>query len=140
MSRLAYSPSTIRYLRCICLLKPKRNVLVDTSRDQHMSKDPGTQTQHANRMPSNNVFVGLKPVMSYVTAIILHLNSGNKEVTVKARGNAISKAVDVVEVARRRFFEGKLVVKEISIGTEVLGQENERRNVSTMEIKLEKKD
>jgi DNA-binding protein len=91
-------------------------------------------------MPSNNVFVGLKPVMSYVTAIILHLNSGNKEVTVKARGNAISKAVDVVEVARRRFFEGKLVVKEISIGTEVLGQENERRNVSTMEIKLEKKD
>jgi len=34
----------------------------------------------------------------------------------------------------------KLVVREISIGTEVLGQENERRNVSTMEIKLEKKD
>ena len=53
---------------------------------------------------------------------------------------AISKAVDVVEVARRRFFEGKLAVKEISIGTEVLGPENERRNVSTMEIKLEKKD
>ena len=71
---------------------------------------------------------------------MLHLNSGNKEVIVKARGNAISKAVDVVEVARRRFFEGKLVVKEISIGTEVLGHENERRNVSTMEIKLEKKE
>jgi len=42
------------------------------------------------------------------------------------RGNAISKAVDVVEVARRRFFEGKLAIKEISIGTEVLGAENER--------------
>jgi len=105
-----------------------------------MSGNPEAQTQHANRMPSNNVFVGMKPVMSYVTAIIMHLNSGNKEVIVKARGNAISKAVDVVEVARRRFFEGKLVLKEISIGTEVLGQENERRNVSTMEIKLEKKD
>jgi len=105
-----------------------------------MSEKSAAQTQPTNRVPSNNVFVGLKPVMSYVTAIILHLNSGNKEVIVKARGNAISKAVDVVEVARRRFFEGKLAVKEISIGTEVLGQENERRNVSTMEIKLEKKE
>jgi DNA-binding protein len=105
-----------------------------------MSENSAVQTQQASRVPSNNVFVGLKPVMSYVTAIIMHLNSNNREVIVKARGNAISKAVDVVEVARRRFFEGKLVVKEISIGTEVLGQENERRNVSTMEIKLEKKD
>jgi len=105
-----------------------------------MSEKSAAQTQQANRVPSNNVFVGLKPVMSYVTAIILHLNSGNKEVIVKARGNAISKAVDVVEVARRRFFEGKLVVREISIGTEVLGQENERRNVSTMGIKLERKE
>jgi DNA-binding protein len=105
-----------------------------------MSEKPAAQTEHANRMPSNSVFVGLKPVMSYVTAIILHLNSGNNEVSVKARGNAISKAVDVVEVARRRFFEGKLAIKEILIGTEVLGAENERRNVSTMEIKLQKKD
>jgi len=105
-----------------------------------MSENSAAQSQQANRAPSNNVFVGLKPVMSYVTAIIMHLNSNNREVIVKARGNAISKAVDAVEVARRRFFEGKLVVKEISIGTEVLGQENERRNVSTMEIKLEKKD
>jgi DNA-binding protein len=108
--------------------------------DQRMSENPPTQTRDANRSLSNNIFVGQKPVMSYVTAIILHLNSGNREVTVKARGQAISKAVDVVEVARRRFFEGKLAVKEISIGTEVLGPENERRNVSTMEIKLEKKD
>lgn len=91
-----------------------------------MSGNSGAQTLHAGRVPSNNVFVGQKPVMSYVTAIIMHLNSGNKEVMVKARGRAISKAVDVVEVARRRFFEGKLAVKEISIGSEVLGQENER--------------
>jgi DNA-binding protein len=78
--------------------------------------------------------------MAYVTAILMQINSGSNEVSVKARGRAISAAVDVVEVCRRRFFEGKLHVKEISIGTEVLGHENERRNVSTMEIKLEKKD
>ena len=105
-----------------------------------MSEESAAQTQNANRSPSNNIFVGQKPVMSYVTAIIMHLAPSNKEVVLKARGRAISKAVDVVEVARRRFFEGKLVVKEVLIGTEVLGQENERRNVSTMEIKLEKKD
>ena len=50
------------------------------------------------------------------------------------------EAVDVVEVARRRFSERKLAIKEISIGTEVLGAENERRNFSTIEIKLQKKD
>jgi DNA-binding protein len=105
-----------------------------------MSEKSAARTQRANRSPSNNIFVGQKPVMSYVTAIIMGLTSSNKEVILKARGRAISKAVDVVEVARRRFFEGKLTVKEISIGTEVLGQENERRNVSTMEIKLEKKE
>jgi len=59
--------------------------------------------------------------MSYVAAIIVHLTPSNKELILKARGRAISNAVDVVEVARRRFFEGKLTVKEISIGTEVLG-------------------
>jgi DNA-binding protein len=102
--------------------------------------EASVRTQPVNRSPSNSIFVGQKPVMSYVTAIIMHLTSSNKEVVLKARGRATSKAVDVVEVARRRFFEGKLTIKEISIGTEVLGPENERRNVSTMEIKLEKKD
>jgi len=118
----------------------RRSVPVHSSGDQCMSEKSAAPTQHANRSPSNNIFVGQKPVMSYVTAIIMHLTPSNKEVILKARGRAISKAVDVVEVARRRFFEGKLTIKEISIGTEVLGQENERRNVSTMEIKLEKQD
>jgi DNA-binding protein len=108
---------------------PARKVLlgvVHSRGDQHMSEKSAAQTQHANRIPSNNIFVGQKPVMSYVTAIIMQLTRSDKEVIVKARGRAISKAVDVVEVARRRFFEGKLTVKEISIGTEVLGQDNER--------------
>jgi DNA-binding protein len=98
-----------------------------------------TPPTRQSRPPSNTIFIGQKPIMAYVTAILMQINSGSNEVSVKARGRAISAAVDVVEVCRRRFFEGKLHVKEISIGTEVLGQENERRNVSTMEIKLEKK-
>jgi DNA-binding protein Alba len=51
-----------------------------------------------------------------------------------ARGRIISQAVDVVEVSRR------LDVREIKIGTEVLDEEGQLRNVSTIEIKLAMKD
>ncbi len=90
-------------------------------------------------IPSNTVLIGQKPLMAYATAIVMQINSGTKELSVKARGRVISKAVDVVEVCRRRFFEGKLEIKDVSIGTEVLGEEGQTRNVSTIEIKLTKK-
>jgi len=91
-------------------------------------------------IPSNTVLIGQKPLMSYATAIVMQINSGTKELSVKARGRVISKAVDVVEVCRRRFFDGKLSIKEVTIGTEVLGEEGQTRNVSTIEIKLTKGD
>jgi DNA-binding protein len=78
--------------------------------------------------------------MAYVTAIVMHFNSGSKELTLKARGRVISHAVDAVEVCRRRFFAGKLEIRDVTIGTEVLGEEGQSRNVSTIEIKLAKKD
>jgi DNA-binding protein len=91
-------------------------------------------------IPSNTIYIGQKPLMSYVTAIVMQLNSGSKEIAVKARGRTISQAVDVVEVCRRRFFAGNLNITEIAIGTEVLGEEGQKRNVSTIEIKLTKKE
>ena len=93
-----------------------------------------------SNIPSNTVLIGQKPLMSYATAIVMQINSGTKELSVKARGRVISKAVDVVEVCRRRFFEGKLEIKDVNIGTEVLGEEGQTRNVSTIEIKLTKRD
>ena len=89
-------------------------------------------------IPSNTIFIGQKPIMAYVTAIVMQFTGGTNEVTIKARGRAISAAVDVVEVCRRRFFEGKLHVKNIAIATEQLGQEGEVRNVSTIEITVTK--
>jgi DNA-binding protein len=91
-------------------------------------------------IPSNTIFIGQKPLMTYVTAVVMQLNSGAKEISVKARGRMISQAVDVVEVCRRRFFAGKLNITEIGIGTEVLGEQGQSRNVSTIEIKLAKKE
>jgi len=71
---------------------------------------------------------------------MMHYQSGAKILTIKARGRAISTAVDVVEVVRRRFFGGKLSVKEITIGTQVIGEGGDTRNVSTIDIKIEKSD
>lgn len=76
--------------------------------------------------------------MNYALAVIVLFNQGVKEVVVKARGRAISKAVDVVEIVRRRFFKDTVDIKKSEIGTEILGEEGRKQNVSTMEITLVK--
>ncbi|MEM4495445.1 MAG: DNA-binding protein Alba [Candidatus Caldarchaeum sp.] len=82
------------------------------------------------------VLVGRKPTMNYVLATTLPLAEGRR-VVLKARGRAIAKAVDVVEVVRRRFVQNA-VVEKISIGTEEgkVGNDGRQRNVSTIEIIL----
>jgi len=88
---------------------------------------------------SNVVYIGRKPVMSYVLAVITSLNMPDiDEVVLKARGRAITTAVDVAEITRRRFVDA-LKVDRIEIGTEELEQMDGRtRNVSTMEISLKR--
>jgi DNA-binding protein len=85
----------------------------------------------------NVVYIGRKPVMSYVLAIITYFNTPDaKEVVLKARGRAITTAVDVAEITRRRFMD-KAKVANIEIGTEEITEEGGRtRAVSTMEITL----
>jgi|SRR5580658_3778139 archaea-specific DNA-binding protein len=83
------------------------------------------------------VFIGLKPTMTYVFQVVTQLNSGAGPVVVKARGNAIAKAVDVVEVVRRRFLEGQVELGAIAIGTERLTNRDGRdANVSSIAIPL----
>ena len=83
------------------------------------------------------VFIGLKPTMTYVFQVVTQLNSGAGPVVVKARGNAIGKAVDVAEVVRRRFLEGQVEVGPISIDTERLTNRDGREaNVSSIAIAL----
>jgi DNA-binding protein len=85
----------------------------------------------------NIVYIGRKPVMSYVLAVITSYNqSETKDVTLKARGRSMTTAVDVAEIVRRRFMKD-LKTNKITIGTEELQQEEGgTRNVSTMEIML----
>ena len=90
---------------------------------------------------SDVIFVGNKPPMSYVLAIITAFSSGTtKDVTLKARGQAITTAVDVAEITRNRF------LKDLKLNTVVIGTvemppregENRSRMVSTIEISMSK--
>jgi len=103
---------------------------------------PSPPRQEAPRarepIPPDTILIGKKPIMAYATAVMMHFQSGAQTLTIKARGRAISTAVDVVEVVHRRFFAGKLAIQEISIGTQVLGEGGDTRNVSTIDIKVKK--
>lgn len=83
-----------------------------------------------------NVYVGSKPVLSYVTALVTALERADK-VNILARGRAISSAVDVVEITKRSFLTD-LSVENISISTELLGEEDNKRNVSTITITVKR--
>jgi len=84
------------------------------------------------------VYVGNKPVMNYVLAALTQFNEGATEISIRARGKAISRAVDVVEIVRNRFLPN-VTIKDIKIDTEELDSEQGRKiNVSTIEIVLSK--
>jgi len=75
--------------------------------------------------------------MSYVLAVVTQLGKGQNEVRIKARGQSISKAVDVVEIVRNKFALD-IKVTNVSIGTDVLEIEKEKINVSRIEITVRK--
>jgi DNA-binding protein len=86
----------------------------------------------------NTIYVGTKPAMSYVMAVITHFNSPEvKEASLKARGRAITTAVDAAEIVRRKFLK-ELKADKITIGTEELQREDGTKNVSTIEIILKR--
>ncbi len=100
-----------------------------------------SQSQAPSPISSNVVLVGKKPVMNYVLATLTLLNQGVSEIVVKARGRAISKAVDTVEIVRSRFLPDKVEVKDIKIGSQVVTTADGRQTrVSTIEIVLAKKE
>jgi DNA-binding protein len=92
----------------------------------------------AQKPAENVIFVGKKPPMAYVLGVITQFTNGVPEVHVKARGRAISRAVDVAEIVRRRFMSD-VKVKDIAIGTEERELEDKTKiNVSTIDIALSK--
>jgi DNA-binding protein len=89
-------------------------------------------------LKDNTVFVGNKPVMNYVLAVVTQFNNGADEVAIKARGKAISRAVDTAEIALNRFLDN-VSKKEILTSTEVIDTDSGKTNVSSIEIVLTQK-
>ncbi len=95
-------------------------------------------TTEERRRDENVIYVGRKPPMSYVLAVVTQF-SDSTEVVIKARGRAISTAVDAAEITRNRFVTDAKI-KEIKIGTEsITNEEGRTSNVSSIEIRLTKK-
>ena len=98
-------------------------------------------TAKKRRNDENVIYVGKKPPMSYVLAVVTQFqSSGSDEVILKARGRSISTAVDTAEIVRNRFVTDA-ELKDIKISTESITNEEEGRtsNVSSIEIILTKK-
>ena len=89
-------------------------------------------------MEDNIVYIGTKPVMNYVLAVITQFNSGIREVIVNARGKTIVRAVDTAEIVTRQFMTN-VVKKNVAISTEAVETDEGPTNVSTIQITLAKK-
>ncbi len=99
---------------------------------------PRGEDRLPSRLGEPIVYVGDRPTMTYAFEVVGQLNSGVNEVLVKARGRAISRAVDVAEVVRRhRLLEGTVSISQVAIGTERLtNRDGKDLNVSFIQITL----
>lgn len=98
------------------------------------------QAMTANTGKDNFIYIGNKPFMNYVTSVVVQFTTKSaSEVLIKARGKFISRAVDVAEVAVKRFLKDEIQIKEISINSEgFTNSEGKNVRVSTIDIVLEK--
>jgi len=101
---------------------------------------PAKTIKKRNPSDRNTVFIGSKPFMNYVTAVVMQFTTQNSgTVSVKSRGKFVSKAVDVAEVVKRRFMSGQIDVAGVEIGSESFeNKEGRQVSVSTIDIKLAK--
>jgi DNA-binding protein len=95
-----------------------------------------TYKENTNSKPkySNEVFIGKKPLMTYVTATLVQL-ANEPTVFIKARGKSIPMAVDVSQIIVKRMNTLGYKVAAVKIGSEaVKSQDGNTRNVSTIEV------
>lgn len=92
------------------------------------------------RQDDHTVFIGAKPFMNYVTGVVMQFTTQSADVVlIKARGKFITRAVDVAEVALKRFLEGRIKIKDIKIDSEGFkNKEGRDVRVSTIDIQLVK--
>ncbi len=103
-----------------------------------MSEMDEMEPKSESTIPENVVYIGKKPAMNYVLAVVTQFNNGAKNVKIKARGNTISRAVDVAEISRNRFVQDARVDKIAINSEELQNEDGTKSKVSTIEIILAK--
>ena len=102
--------------------------------------EPRPQRERRDESPreEGTVYIGKKPTMSYVLAVVTHFNNGLPEVKVKARGRSISQAVDVTQIVKNRFVP-TMLISNVDITTEELPREDgSMSRVSSILISMKK--
>ncbi|MDT7864820.1 MAG: DNA-binding protein Alba [Thermoproteota archaeon] len=99
---------------------------------------PEAPKKKTGTIPENTVYVGKKPIMGYVVAALMQFQRGGNKAILKARGRNISRAVDVAEILRNKFLPNLIEVEKVQIGTERIGEGEKARDVSVIEIHLQK--
>ena len=95
------------------------------------------QTNTETETNRDTIFIGKKPLMTYVTASIMQLAGGVDSIIIKARGMSISTAVSVAQIVTRQMDVYR--IGNVTIGSESLqSQDGRTRNVSTIEIQVTK--
>jgi DNA-binding protein len=107
-----------------------------TPEPQTDTVEESTQTEETETRERNVIFVGTKPIMTYVTATLTQLST-NPTVTIKARGKRITQAVDVSQMIVKRMNTVGYRISDVRIASDSLtSQDGKKRNVSTIEIDI----
>lgn len=101
------------------------------------SRTMSTSTNSFKRStPSNEIFIGKKPLMTYVTATLVQL-ANEPTVVIKARGKSITRAVDVAQIIVKRMDTLGYKIGPIRLGSETVQSEDGKvRNVSTIDVQI----
>src|SRR6266516_4367752 len=95
-----------------------------------------TSNAHTGHKASNEIFVGKKPLMTYVTATLVQL-ANEPLVVIKARGRSITRAVDVAQIIVKRMDTLGYKIGPVKVGSELVRSDDGRtRNVSTIEVSV----
>ena len=96
-------------------------------------------TKSSTREAHNVIYIGTKPIMSYVAATLTQLST-LPMITIKARGKRITQAVDVSQMIVKRMNTVGYVISDVRISSDsLLSQDGKKRNVSTLELDITKK-
>jgi archaea-specific DNA-binding protein len=102
-----------------------------------LSRTMSTSTNSVRQSTSSNeIFIGKKPLMTYVTATLVQL-ANEPTVVIKARGKSITRAVDVAQIIVKRMDTLGYKIGPIKLGSETVQSDDGKvRNVSTIELPI----